>query len=397
MIKDFDDALKIAKKTEEHKISRLLESLPLTIRAQVADHLIATKRYSAKISSWINNNCEIELVAAEPASPEPVALARFNKLSGRTAIDLTAGLGMDTYALSRKFNRVIALERDADRAKRLKRNMDRIGATNVWVINTASEQYLKECKLDEIDFIFVDPDRRARGNKRSDWMAAEPRLDTILNLIPHSIPVWVKQSPAFHWREACVYFPQLKEIEASSWKNETKEIVWKFNEQETNAGQLNLRARNILNNVAFEFMCAKEMMLNPNKVNEINNNNNQQGLKYIIIPANSILSINVEQEWINSLGIECWSTGPHGWFLTDQKFESGLGQACELTAWNIGRLSELGRWLKKNNWRPNTISKRGIQAKLEQIIAKWNLETGERRDLWLGASGTGQYFLGVGR
>jgi hypothetical protein len=395
MIKDFDEALKVAKETKGHKLSKLLEMLPLSLRGQVAGHLIAANRYKDKIPTWIENNCEIELTAAEQASPEPVAHARFRKLTGRIAIDLTAGLGIDTFALSRRFEKVIAIERDNERSERLKRNLNRMDVTNVRVINTASELFLDKYKFEQIDFIYLDPDRRATGNKRSDWMAAEPRLDTLINMIPQSIPIWVKQSPAFHWRAGCTQFPQLSEIEASSWKNETKEVIWKFNQNQLKTTQINLTARNLTNNNIYEFSCTKNRISDHIKVKEIKKSINIKELKYIIIPANSIYSINIENEWIDSLGINYWSTGPHGWFLVDQKINNGLGKTYELISWNIGQLSELKNWLKKNNWKPKTVYKRGIQAKVEQIISKFNHDAGEGRDLWIGASGTGQYFLGV--
>lgn len=130
--------------------------------------LVATQvKYLAravqKLPSYAAAQCILPPRAFEQASSE--ACAAHKRITGDTVLDLTCGLGVDAFFLSRRFRRVVTLERNEVLARAAAENFSRLEATNIEVVNTSAEEYLRQEDL-HFDWIYADPDRRsAEGRK----------------------------------------------------------------------------------------------------------------------------------------------------------------------------------------------------------------------------------------
>ena len=189
----------------------------------VATQVKYLARATRKLPSYAAAQCIIPPLAFEQASSE--ACAAHKLLEGDTALDLTCGLGVDALFLSRRFRRVVTLERDAVLARIAAENFSRLGAANIEVVNTSAEAYLQRNDL-HFDWVYADPDRRsAEGRKRvrleecsPDIIALKPRIDRI------SGRLCVKNSPLFDVDEAFRLFPGSR-VEVLSLGDECKEVV----------------------------------------------------------------------------------------------------------------------------------------------------------------------------
>ena len=140
-------------------------------------------------------------------------------------LDLTCGLGVDAFFLSRRFRRVVTLERSEVLARVAAENFSRLGATNIEVVNTSAEEYLRQEGL-HFDWIYADPDRRsAEGRKlvrledcSPDIIALKPLLSRI------SERLCIKNSPLFDVGEALRLFPDSR-VEVLSFGDECKEVL----------------------------------------------------------------------------------------------------------------------------------------------------------------------------
>ena len=190
--------------------------------------LVATQvkylaRAAQKLPSYAAAQCILPPLAFEQASSE--ACAAHKRIEGDTALDLTCGLGVDALFLSRRFRRVVTLERNDMLARVASENFSRLGATNIEVVNTSAEEYLRREDL-RFDWIYADPDRRsAEGRKlvrledcSPDIIALKPRLDRI------SGRLCVKNSPLFDVDEALRLFPDSR-VEVLSLGGECKEVL----------------------------------------------------------------------------------------------------------------------------------------------------------------------------
>lgn len=161
--------------------------------------------------------------AFEQSSSEESAEAK--RLSGKRLLDLTCGLGVDAAALSKRFERVIALERDEVLAEVVRENMRRQGITNVEVVTSSAEEYVARAE-EQFDWVYVDPDRRT---------AAEERVVRLEDCSPNVVAMWdaigriaprvaIKCSPLFDVEEAFRLFGRCG-VEAISVGGECKEVM----------------------------------------------------------------------------------------------------------------------------------------------------------------------------
>ena len=99
------------------EIERFIDSDPTRVALSATSHgpQIATQvkylqRARTKLPSYYRARCILPPLAFEQASSEETAALK--SFEGNICIDLTCGLGVDSLYLSRRFTRVISLERD---------------------------------------------------------------------------------------------------------------------------------------------------------------------------------------------------------------------------------------------------------------------------------------------
>ena len=109
-------------------------------------------------------------------------------------VDLTGGLGVDSWAFSQVAERVVYFERDAALCAAAQRNFARLGADNIEV---RCETVTSETDLPEADLIYADPARRnAAGRKVFLLEDCTPDILTLLPLLLEKAPaVLLKLSP----------------------------------------------------------------------------------------------------------------------------------------------------------------------------------------------------------
>ncbi len=109
-------------------------------------------------------------------------------------LEIGAGTGIDTIALSRRVKHVIAIERDPVLSFMLTRNLAATGCTNVDVVTATAEEALTSLDPDCFDGIWADPSRRNRGMRVRRMSAYSPPLEFLTALAPH-VKIAVKTSP----------------------------------------------------------------------------------------------------------------------------------------------------------------------------------------------------------
>ena len=113
---------------------------------------------------------------------------------GMLVLDLTGGLGVDSWAFAQVAERVVYYERDAELAGAAGRNFTRLGADNIEV---RCETVTPDTELPEADLIYADPARRnAAGRKVFLLEDCTPDILTLLPMLLQKAPaVLLKLSP----------------------------------------------------------------------------------------------------------------------------------------------------------------------------------------------------------
>lgn len=190
--------------------------------ALVATQVKYLQRARRKLPALYEARCIIPPRAFEQCSSQESAERK--PLMGGAVLDMTCGLGIDTMALAKRFERVVSIERDEALAEVVRYNMSLLGITNVEVVTASSEEYVATT-TEHFDWIFVDPDRRSAEGKK--MVCMEDCSPNVVELMPRlreiSERVSIKLSPMFDCAEA-FRLCSPAEVEVVSIGGECKEV-----------------------------------------------------------------------------------------------------------------------------------------------------------------------------
>ena len=190
--------------------------------AIVATQVKNLQKARTKLPSYFAVQAIVPTLAYEQSSSEECAERK--QLEGESVLDLTCGLGVDSLALSKRFTRVVTLERNEMVAAVARENFRRLGATNIEVVCSSAEEYLATC-TDHFDWCFSDPDRR--GEKGEKLVCLEDCSPNVVALMPTlkriADKICIKCSPLFDVDEAFRLFGECA-VETVSLGGEAKEV-----------------------------------------------------------------------------------------------------------------------------------------------------------------------------
>ena len=188
----------------------------------VATQVKNLQKARTKLPSYFAVQAIVPTLAYEQSSSEECAERK--ELEGESVLDLTCGLGVDTLALSKRFKRVVTLERNEMVAEVARENFRRLGADNIEVVTSSAEEYLATC-TDHFDWCFSDPDRR--GSKGEKLVRLEECSPNVVALMPTlkriADKICIKCSPLFDVDEAFRLFGDCT-VETVSLGGEAKEV-----------------------------------------------------------------------------------------------------------------------------------------------------------------------------
>lgn len=207
--------------------------------ALVATQVKYLQRARAKLPSFYAARCIIPPLAFEQSSGERAAAHKT--YGGRLCIDLTCGLGVDSFYFSRNFEHVVAVERNPVLARVARINFGLLGADNITVVESPAEDFIggqaaeyidlhgvrDENGLPVADLIYMDPDRRGGdGRKLAAISDCSPDAEAMLPALRRlSRKVAVKLSPMFDVGEVLRIFGPDARAEVVSADGECKEVI----------------------------------------------------------------------------------------------------------------------------------------------------------------------------
>lgn len=194
----------------------------------LATQLKYWQRAKDKLPSFYAVGAIIPPISYEQCSSEKAAAAK--DFSGKTCLDLTCGLGVDSLHFSTSFEKVIAVEKDMVLAEIAKYNFSLLSKNNIEIHNISAENFLQNYTGETFDLIYLDPSRRDdKGGKVFLPQDCSPNLREILPLLlQKGKKAVVKFSPLYDISAAQQDFPEIAEIQVVSIENECKEVILIF-------------------------------------------------------------------------------------------------------------------------------------------------------------------------
>ncbi len=212
----------------ERNIDRTPTDIALDKRVEnsalVATQVKYLQRAKSKLPSYFTARCIIPSLAFEQSSSELTASTKM--IEGESLLELTCGLGVDTFHLSKRFGRVTTIERNEILAEVARENFRRLGATNIDVISGSAEDFL-EGSNESFDWIYADPDRRSEeGRKLIKLEDCSPNMLSLRQKLEQisSVGTAIKCSPMFDVDEAFRLY-EGADVEVTSLHDECKEVV----------------------------------------------------------------------------------------------------------------------------------------------------------------------------
>lgn len=193
------------------------------------EQIQARRQIRTKLPSWYARESLVfpSKIAAEQCSSEWTGAYKQRLVRREDSVyDLTGGLGIDSYFLSRKAKKVVYIERYAAYCEAARLNFASLQAHNIEVLPGDGLQQLGV--LPDPDVIYIDPARRAEGNKRVFALAGcEPDLtlcrETLLRKAPRVI---AKLSPMADIQHTLSLLPETVQVHVLSVRNECKELLF---------------------------------------------------------------------------------------------------------------------------------------------------------------------------
>lgn len=173
---------------QPHLIMLSETDIPKEYRPKVAEQVLLKDKLRSKLPEWSERGVYIpHRVNLEQATSEPLAKYKqcFIKEDTRL-LDLTAGLGVDSYYMAQPARQTLAVEQDEALYDASCYNQQRLGDASrrrLCCLDSTEhlEQLLKDLKP---NLIYIDPARRTEGDRYKRVYLLEDMQPNILALIP---------------------------------------------------------------------------------------------------------------------------------------------------------------------------------------------------------------------
>ncbi len=199
-------------------------------KALALNQIEARQILSKKVPSWASNPDLLfpKHLSIEQCSSELTAKYKASIIeSGDTLVDLTGGLGIDSYFLSEKFKTAYYVENQKELCDLAEHNFAVLGR-KITVVNDDSESFLSNNQ--KFDLIFIDPARRDIYNRK--MVSLHDCSPDVVDLVEthgraslHGTTMLIKLSPMLDISVIINELPNIAEIHIVAVKNECKEVL----------------------------------------------------------------------------------------------------------------------------------------------------------------------------
>ena len=195
---------------------------------ELAEQIAGKKAVEKKLPRWFNTPGIYfpPKLAIEQSSSEQTALYKSQIIPAEQVIDLTGGMGVDSFYFAQKAKEVYHVEQQTVLSAIAEHNARMLGASNIQLIRDEAEHYLKNSSQNW-DLIYLDPSRRIASQKVFKLKDCEPNIVELQDgLLERSRYILVKTAPLLDIKSGLSELRKVREIHVLSLGNEMKELLW---------------------------------------------------------------------------------------------------------------------------------------------------------------------------
>ncbi len=233
---------------------------------ELVEQLEAQKKCATKLPLWFSTDGIYypNKLHIEQTSSQQTAAYKASLVGGKTLVDITGGLGVDSYFFSKEMSTVFHCESNAGLSQIASYNFEILGVKNTTFHVGDGVEFLQKSKVN-FDWIFADPSRRNDTKGKvfllNDCLPNIPEaLDTIFEKTEN---VLIKTSPLLDITQGISELKFVKEIHVVAVKNEVKELLWVLEKNYDDGIQL--KTINLLKeeHQTFNFILSEERKTTP--------------------------------------------------------------------------------------------------------------------------------------
>lgn len=222
---------------DENKLALKYKTLFGLPFALIAQQLVGKRKSKDKLPAWYNTRevvfpptINLEQCSSQATAEFKARWMAMLPLKREAFIDLTGGLGVDTYFLSQMFQRGLMLEPNEELLLMAKHNHQLLYAQNVDYKSMTAEQFLKTDTA--ADLFYIDPSRRTGIKKVFILGDCIPNVVELqAKLLAMSQFVLIKASPLLDILQALRELSHVQAVAVLAIDNEVKELLFLQNKQ----------------------------------------------------------------------------------------------------------------------------------------------------------------------
>jgi hypothetical protein len=226
---------------------REIEGVPA---ARIVDQIRGRRKAKEKLPTWYSTKgivyppgIAMEQCSSEATAAFKVAIAKEAVITKFGLCDLTGGMGVDAFFLSKIFHEVDFVEKDEMVLRLTEHNLGLLGATNIAWHPARAEDFIHE--RGTYDFIFADPARRDDDNKKVFRLEdCDPDITSIEeSLWSKTDGMLIKASPLLDLQMGLSGLRFVKTVYILAVANECKEVL--FLSEKNFSGEPEIRCHNL--------------------------------------------------------------------------------------------------------------------------------------------------------
>jgi len=343
-----------------------LEQYKLKIKAQ------------KKLPQFSEKGCLFWQRAFEQATSEYVAVWKATKFTANKVLSITGGLGIDEWAWHQNGSKVISCDIQKDLNQLVRFNQNRLGIAYPRLDAEALE-LLEYYKDQEIDLVYVDPDRRKNTERLGGyWENFQPRIDQLLEQYGSSFSKWlIKMSPMTDFRVLRKALPGSIHFFSIYHDGEVKELLLEIEPKANHS--TDYHAINI--DIQDEFSVCSKSTVTQFHDSLIQSSHIEDA--YIFEPHGGINNLNLNELFTNIP--YCIAITPQKTlFKTSHPMPRSWGRCKKIQEEFEGSLNEISKQLKKKGHQEASVTSRDTQGmKAEEIQSKLNLKQSQNNTLFV--------------
>lgn len=222
---------------------------------ELANQIVAKQKSEKKLPAWFQtkNIYYPPKLSIEQTSSEITAEYKSKLIDGDSIIDITGGFGIDCYAFSKRFKKIVHCEINEELSEIVSYNYEQMGIFNIEVVATNGLEYLENTS-EKFDCIYIDPSRRNEKKGKVFLLSdCAPNVPENLDfLFKKSNTILIKNSPILDITSTINELKFVKEVHVIAVNNEVKELLFLL--KKGFKGFIEVKTCNILKNKKQKFI-----------------------------------------------------------------------------------------------------------------------------------------------